>query len=79
MTFGAGEDILSQWMGEHAFVCWTAVASPWETEAKLIHRVDLPLNLDQNRHGSFHAELTMCRGAAKARARSLPVLSSDES
>jgi hypothetical protein len=28
MTFGAGEDMLSQWMGEHAFVCWTAVASP---------------------------------------------------
>ena len=32
MTFGAGEQILSNWMSENAFVCWVEHPAPWEIE-----------------------------------------------
>jgi hypothetical protein len=74
MTFATGEQTLSAWMGQNAFVCWTVHDLPWEVEEHLIRTVGLPLNLDQNRHHGFHATLTGLRREAKARARSLPVL-----
>ncbi|MEU6656850.1 GIY-YIG nuclease family protein [Streptomyces sp. NPDC046900] len=74
MTFGkAGEAELSQWMAENARVCWIVHDEPWTMESELISQLDLPLNLDQNRHNSFHGRLTEVRSQARQRARELAV------
>jgi hypothetical protein len=76
MTFGpAGEAALSEWMSANARVCWHLCTAPWTIEANVIGLADLPLNLDRNRHHPFHSQLTWLRAEARARARTLPVLS----
>ncbi|MGW9208408.1 GIY-YIG nuclease family protein [Embleya sp. NPDC055664] len=73
-TFGkTGESTLSTWMAEHARVCWLEHPEPWALESSLIDQLDLPLNLDQNRHNSFHARLSELRAQARQRARDLPI------
>lgn len=58
MTFGkAGEAALSQWMAENARVCWIEHHEPWTLESELVSQLDLPLNLDQNRHNPSHSDL----------------------
>ncbi|QXJ21334.1 hypothetical protein AGRA3207_002175 [Actinomadura graeca] len=75
MTFGKlGEQQLTAWMAEHAFVCWTPHPEPWLLESQLINQLDLPLNLDQNKHNAFHAQLTEIRSTARRLARELPIL-----
>lgn len=75
MTFGkAGEAELGRWMAEHARVCWVTCPEPWQVESDLISRLDLPLNLDQNRHNGFHPHLKELRAQARQRARELPIL-----
>ena len=74
MTFGAGEQILNEWLDQNARVAWLTCDEPWRVEEELIRSVSLPLNLDQNRNHSFHAGLTGRRRSAKARARELPVV-----
>ncbi|MDQ0991628.1 GIY-YIG nuclease family protein [Streptomyces sp. V3I7] len=74
MTFGkAGEATLSQWMAENARVCWIEHGEPWALESELISQLDLPLNLDQNRHNAFHGRLKGLRAEARQRARELPI------
>jgi GIY-YIG catalytic domain len=75
LTFAEGEDALSSWMDENALVCWTVCEQPWALEAEIIRVVNLPLNLDQNRHHAFWSALRACRAAARERARQLPVYS----
>jgi hypothetical protein len=76
MTFcKAGEATLSRWMAEHAQVCWVPSPEPWTVESELIAGLDLPLNLDQNQHNTFHAHLKQLRAQARQRARELPVAS----
>jgi hypothetical protein len=41
----------------------------------VIVSVNLPLNLDQNRHHAFHQQLTKARADARTTARTLPVVS----
>ena len=55
MTFGPGEASLSEWMSATAFVAWHCCPEPWSIEEQLISTICLPLNLDQNRSGAFHA------------------------
>ena len=74
MTFGAGERILSEWMGANAFVSWIEHAAPWEIERELIRELRPPLNLAENTHHPFCEQLSRIRSEAKARARSLDVL-----
>lgn len=74
MTFVSGEQALSRWMAENAFVAWMVSSRPWELESEFIAELDLPLNLDQNKHGHFHQRLTMVRSSAVARARELPIV-----
>ena len=69
---------MSAWLAENARVGWLVDAAPWDLEDEIIRTVEVPLNLDQNRHGGFHATLTALRATAVARARSLPVLSGPE-
>ncbi|MEW1829024.1 GIY-YIG nuclease family protein [Streptomyces sp. NPDC088196] len=74
MTFGkAGEATLSEWMADNARVCWIERSEPWELESQFISRLDLPLNLDQNRHNAFHGQLKELRAQARLRARELPI------
>ncbi len=73
-TFAAQEGTLSLWMAGHAFVSWLPCERPWELETALVHRVYLPLNLDQNRGQDFHALLSELQANARVRARELPVL-----
>ncbi|WP_338133490.1 GIY-YIG nuclease family protein [Streptomyces caniscabiei] len=48
-------------------------SEPWELESRLISQLDLPLNLDQNRHNAFHSRLKEIRAQARQRARELPI------
>lgn len=76
MTFGkAGEATLSQWMADHARVCWIEQSEPWGLESQFISQLDLPLNLDQNRHNAFHSRLKELRAQARRGARELPISS----
>lgn len=43
LTFSAGEEALSQWMSDHARVCWVETAIPWTLEHELIETLVLPL------------------------------------
>ena len=74
-TFVGGEQALSVWMAEHAFVSWMVRDRPWELEGKLVRNLDLPLNLQGNSRNRFHPELTEARARCLAQARALPVLS----
>jgi hypothetical protein len=76
MTFGMGEQVLSAWMAENAFVHWVLHEQPWELERELIASLDVPLNLAGNTRNIFHATLTRIRADAVARARELPILPS---
>ncbi|WP_415924578.1 GIY-YIG nuclease family protein [Streptomyces sp. MI02-7b] len=42
-------------------------------ESELISELDLPLNLDQNRHNAFHDRLKALRAQARQRAGELPI------
>jgi NTP pyrophosphatase (non-canonical NTP hydrolase) len=70
-----GETQLSGWMSQHARVSWWVTEQPWAVESQLISSLDLPLNLDQNKHNVFHEHLTQLRKGAKASARNLPIVS----
>jgi len=74
-TFSEGEQILSDWMGRHARVCWTVFEQPWLVETQLIDQFVLPLNLDQNKNSGFRVELSSLRAEQRAQARNLPVIS----
>ena len=74
MTFGLGEQALSAWMADNAFVSWVVREAPWELEDDLIAALDLPLNLKGNQGNSFHPVLSEVRARCVAQARSLPVL-----
>jgi GIY-YIG catalytic domain-containing protein len=73
MTFGEGERVLNDWLGQRARIAWLVCDEPWKTEQYLIRTVSFPLNLDQNRDHLFHSELSGIRRKAKARARELPI------
>jgi hypothetical protein len=74
-NFASGEQALSEWMEENAFVSWVERKKPWELEHGLIRQLDLPLNLLGNSRNRFHPELTEARARCLAQARALPVLS----
>jgi hypothetical protein len=69
---------MSDWMAATAFVTWATSEAPCELERYVIAELCLSLNLDQNRHGAFHARLTEIRKAAKPGARELPTVAGRE-
>jgi hypothetical protein len=75
LTFAVGEVKLSAWMADNAFVTWVETDRPWLAEQRFIASVNLPLNLDQNRHHAFHQQLTQIRADARTTARRLPTVS----
>jgi hypothetical protein len=68
LTWGPGEDMLSEWMGRNAFVTWIEHREPWLVEEELIRELVLPLNLQGNDH-PFRPVLTRLRTETKSRAR----------
>jgi hypothetical protein len=74
LTFtNAGEQLLSGWMAENAFVTWVETPEPWHWESDAMRALDLPLNLSGNVGHVFHPALTAIRAAAKAEARRLDI------
>ncbi len=55
------EQILSDWMAEHASVTWCEVDSPWKLEPNVIRKLCPPLNLQHNPGNPFAAELARLR------------------
>jgi hypothetical protein len=61
-----GEQVLDQWMDQHAFVTWVEAKAPWEIEKKLLSSsLKLPLNVDGN--PSQDAVAVVCAARLKAR------------
>jgi hypothetical protein len=73
-TFVEGEQTLSAWMADNAFVSWVIRERPWELEDDLIAALDLPLNLEGNSRNRFHQILTQTRARCVAQANISPVL-----
>ena len=74
-TFGKhGEAVLTNWMADNALVSWLVHSEPLVLERELIETLDVPLNLQDNKHNAFHAELTRLRATAERNARDKPVL-----
>jgi GIY-YIG catalytic domain len=74
LTFVEGEQALSAWMAQNAYVSWVVRGRPWELEDELIAALDLPLNLQGNSHNRFHSILTGARAKCVAQAKAMPVL-----
>ena len=74
LTFVEGEQALSAWMAESAYVSWVVHERPWELESELIAALDLPLNLQMNSHNQFRSVLTAARARCVAEAKALPVV-----
>ena len=72
-TFADGEQLLSAWTSENAFVSWVLRERPWELERDLLGAVDLPLNLEGNIRHRFHPELIHARARCVAQANALPI------
>ena len=68
LTFGKGENALSDWMAENAFVIWLVRDEPWTVEEQLIKMLNLPLNLRGNEGHPFHPILTEIRFQCKQEA-----------
>jgi hypothetical protein len=64
-----GEQTLSDWMADNAFVSWVVRAQPWELERELIQGLDLPLNLRDNEGNPFHRLLAQKRADCLVQAR----------
>ncbi len=71
-TFGPGEEILSEWIAEHAQVVFVVSPEPWSVERTVVTGLCLPLNLEFNEGHSFHSQLSELRGASREKALSLP-------
>lgn len=75
MTFHEGEEILSNWMADNAFVSWIMHEEPWRVEDQAIRQLSLPLNLRDNEGHPFHRRLTSIRRDCKRKARAKSILS----
>jgi hypothetical protein len=74
MTFVEGEQALSAWMADNAYVSWVLRTRPWELEDYLIGALNLPLNLTGNSRNQFHPVLTAARTRCVGQARALPIV-----
>jgi hypothetical protein len=70
-----GEQLLSGWMRQHAFVTWIETVAPWELEEQLLSSdLRLPLNIDRNPWGEAVALLKSVRCKARQDADQLPIV-----
>jgi hypothetical protein len=73
-TFAGGEAVLTQWMADNALVSWLIRPEPWHFEEKLIATLDLPLNIQANKHNAFYPELQRLRREAVAKSNKRRIL-----
>lgn len=75
MTFTkAGEEKLSDWMNQNAFVTWIEHPEPWKLEGEAIRSLVLPLNLKDNEVNEFSKTLSEIRSKMRLKAKELPVV-----
>jgi hypothetical protein len=72
-TFGPGEQVLSDWIAQHARVAFHVAPEPWRFESQLVATLSLPLNLEFNEAHAFRGVLSGLRTAARRRAAVLPM------
>jgi GIY-YIG catalytic domain len=72
MIFVEGEQALSAWMAENAYVSWVVRDRPWELETELIATLDLPLNLQGNPLNLFTPCWQECALSASPRPKPCP-------
>jgi len=76
MTFTkSGEEKLSKWMQENAFVIWETHPEPWKLEPIALTTLSPPLNIRGDEHHPFYSALSLIRKEAKIRARKLKIVS----
>jgi hypothetical protein len=68
-----GEHRISEWMSRHARVTWVHADAPWLLETCAMEQLNLPLNLQGNRHHPYYPTLRALRAEHKAAARALPI------
>jgi hypothetical protein len=61
-------------MADNALVSWSIRAEPWHFEEKLIATLDLPLNIQSNKHNAFYPELQRLRREAVAKSNKRRIL-----
>ena len=71
--FGDEEAIISEWIDKNAFVTFQTCPEPWIVEKEAIKRLNLPLNISNNKHNLFYNTLKSIRKEAKDLARQSPV------
>src|SRR5262245_25158242 len=70
-----GEQILDDWMRQHAFVTWIETNAPWELEKHLLSSdLRLPLNLDSNPWQEAVAIVRTIRSKAQQLADQLDII-----
>jgi hypothetical protein len=70
-----GEQLLDEWMQQHAFVTWVETSAPWGLEKHLLSSVlRLPLNLDGNPWLEAAAVVSAARLKARQRADELEII-----
>jgi hypothetical protein len=62
-------------MAENAFVVWVEHPAPWEIEQELLKSISCPLNIADNAHHPFVAELKRIRIEGLKAAREAPIAS----
>ena len=75
ITFHEGEEVISEWMGENAYVSWMVHEEPRRVEEQAIRQLSLPLNLRDNESHPFHWSLTAIRRGSKRIARAKSIIS----
>ena len=63
-----GEQKLSNWMNENAFVSWVEEPQPWVLEKEALKNIPLPLNIRDNPLNEFSPILSKLRSDMKKRA-----------
>ena len=70
-----GEQVLDDWMRQHAFVTWAETSAPWELETHLLSSgLRLPLNLDGNPWQEVVAIVSAIRLKARQLADQLDII-----
>jgi hypothetical protein len=70
-----GEQLLDDWMRQHAFVTWIEITAPWELEKYLLSSgLRLPLNLEGNPWQEAVALVSAVRLKARQLADQLDII-----
>jgi hypothetical protein len=70
-----GEQLLDQWMKNHAFVTWVETDRPWEVERQILSStLCLPLNINGNSRPEMVIALSALRSWARRQANEMEII-----